>query len=241
MPVSLVEKTAVVVGASSGIGRAAAAALAREGALVMAAARRAGLLEGLRAELASEGRTIEILPADVTDRAQVERLAAAALERFRRIDLVVYAAGTNIPARAMQVLSPETWDLMLAVNLTGAFHVTQAVLPAMRQSGGLIVYVSSIAAHQPDLSGASYQAGKLGLSGLAHATRLEEKQHGVRVSLVFPGLCRTEMVNRRPAPTPPDVLAQALEPEDVAEAIVALARLDPRAVVPEIEIVPSRL
>lgn len=227
-------ETAIVVGASSGIGRATALALAAEGVRVMAAAR--------REEKLGELRGVEICSTDVTSRPQVKRLVSTALDRFGKIDLLVYATGENIPARAMKVLTPETWDMMLAVNLTGAFNCTHAVLPAMRAAGGgLIVYISTISVHEPDVSGAAYQASKHGLSGLAHATRLEEKRNGIRASVIFPGLCRTDMVNKRPVPTPKEVLDLALEPEDVAEAVVALARLNPRAVVPEMELVPSRL
>jgi NADP-dependent 3-hydroxy acid dehydrogenase YdfG len=227
-------QTAIVVGASSGIGRATALALAAEGVRVMAAARREEKLRELPG--------VEICPTDVTDRSQVERLISTTLDKLGRIDLLVYATGENIPARAMKVLTPQTWDMMLAVNLTGAFHCTHAVLPAMRAAGGgLIVYISTISVHDPDVSGAAYQASKHGLSGLAHATRLEEKQNGIRTSVIFPGLCKTDMVNKRPAPTPKEVLDLALDPEDVAAVVVALARLNPRAVVPEMELVPSRL
>jgi short-subunit dehydrogenase len=105
--------------------------------------------------------------------------------------------------------------------------------------GGLIIYISSIAAHRPDLSGAAYQASKRGLLGLAHATRLEEKNHRIRTSVVLPGLCRTDLVHKRPTPTRKEVLNLALEPVDVADAVLAIARLHPRAVVPEMELVPS--
>jgi serine 3-dehydrogenase (NADP+) len=172
----------------------------------------------------------------------VDRLVEETLARFGGIDLMVYAAGTNIPERAMEVLQPKTWDMMLAVNLTGAFNCTRAVLPAMRRvENGLIVYISSIAAHLPDQSGAAYQAAKRGLAGLAHAVRLEEKANGIRTSVILPGLCRTDMVHRRPVPTPKEILDQALEPEDVAHAVLAVAALPPRAVVPEMELLPSRL
>jgi NADP-dependent 3-hydroxy acid dehydrogenase YdfG len=81
----------------------------------------------------------------------------------------------------MEILSAEVWSTVLAVNLTGAFHCTKAALPVMRAAGGgLIIYISSIAAHRADLSGAAYQARKRGLLGLAHATRLEEKSHRIR-------------------------------------------------------------
>jgi NADP-dependent 3-hydroxy acid dehydrogenase YdfG len=227
-------ETAIVVGASSGIGRATALALAAEGVRVMAAARREEKLRELHG--------VETCATDVTDRPQVERLISTTLDRFGKIDLLVYATGENIPARAMKVLTPEIWDMMLAVNLTGAFNCTHAVLGSMRAAGGgLIVYISTISVHDPDVSGAAYQASKHGISGLAHATRLEEKQNGIRTSVIFPGLCRTGMVNKRPVATPKEILDLALEPEDVAEAVVALARLNPRAVVPEMELVPSRL
>ena len=234
---SLMGKAALVVGASSGMGRAVAGVLAADGMWVMAAARRAEKLAELRAE------EIETRVADVTDRAQVEKLVADAVATFGGVDLLVYAAGDNIPRRSMAELTPETWDRMLAVNLNGAFHCTQAVLPVMRAAGGgLIVYISSIAAHAPDaFSGAAYHAAKRGLIGLAHATRLEEKPNGIRTTVVLPGLCRTELVHKRPVETPPEVLALALEPLDVAEAVLAVARLHPRAVVPELELVPSRL
>src|SRR5690606_8986936 len=109
---------------------------------------------------------------------------------FGRCDLLVYAAGTNIPDRAIDRLTQENWQMMLATNLSGAFHCTQAFLPQMREQGsGLIVYVSSAAVQRPDVSGVAYQASKHGLSGLAHGTRVEEKSHGIRTSIVFPGLC----------------------------------------------------
>ena len=231
-----------MVGASSGIGCATATILAAAGARVMAAARRIERLRSWQDEIRATGLDAHAAMVDVTDRARVDRLVAETASLFGHIDIMVYATGTNIPERAFEVLKPKTWDMMVATNLTGAFNCTRAVLPLMRQvESGLIVYISTIAVHLPDLSGAAYQASKHGLSGLAHAVRQEEKLNGIRTSVVFPGLCRTEMVNRRPVPTPKEVLDQALEPEDVAHAVLALATLPARAVVPELEIVPSRL
>lgn len=242
MAISIRDKVAVVVGASSGIGRATALALARDGARVMAAARREERLAWLAEEAQREGGVLDTCPCDVVDRAQVEALIAATLKRFGQLDIMVFATGTNIPTRSMKLLTAETWDMMIATNLTGAFHCTHAVLPVMRDAGGgLIIYISTISAHVPDVSGAAYQASKCGISGLAHATRVEEKANGIRTSVIFPGLCLTEILDKRPAPTPKEMLDLALEPEDVADAVVAVARLHPRAVVPEMELVPSRL
>ena len=231
-----------MVGASSGIGQAVATALVEEGARVMAVARRIERLRDWQDEMRRYDGEADSRLLDVTDRGKVDRVVAETVERFGGIDVMVYCTGTNIPERSMEVLSPKTWDMMIATNLTGAFNCTRAVLPVMRNvEDGLIIYVSSIAAHCPDLSGAAYQASKCGLSGLAHATRAEEKLNGIRTSVVFPGLCRTDLIHKRPVPTPKDMLDQALEPEDVAQAVVAIASLPPRAAIPELELVPSRL
>jgi serine 3-dehydrogenase (NADP+) len=235
-------KAVIVVGASSGMGRATAKRLAEAGASVVAAARREDRLQDLQQELARAGHSIEVHPADVNRRPDVERLVAATLKRFGRVDVLVYATGTNIPNRALDVLTPDSWDMMLATNLTGAFLCTRAVLSALRAGGGgLIVYVSTGAVQMPDVSGVAYQASKHGLSGLAHGTRIEQKPHGIRTTVIFPGLCDTEILTKRPVPTPPDVLERALRPEDVAEAVLFVCRLDPRAVVPELQIFPSGL
>jgi serine 3-dehydrogenase (NADP+) len=165
-----------------------------------------------------------------------------AVDRFGRVDLLVYASGTNLPQRSLKELTLENWNRLLATNLTGAFLCTQAVLPAMRRAGnGLIVYLSTAAVQRPDVSGVAYQSSKQGLSGLAHGTRVEERDNGIRTSLIFPGLCDTEILLQRPVPTPQDVLSRALDPQDVADAVLFLARLPPRATVPEMQLVPSRL
>lgn len=142
----------------------------------------------------------------------------------------------------MEVLTPETWQMMLATNLSGAFLCTRAVLPTMRaQEGGLIVYVSSASVQRPDVSGVAYQSSKHGLTGLAHGTRVEEKEHGIRTSVIYPGLCDTEIVAKRPTVTPREILDLSLDANDVADAVLFIASLHPRAVVPELQLLPSRL
>lgn len=239
---SLKEKIAIVVGASSGMGRATAKLLASRGAKVVAAARREPALQELQREVASAGQALEIQKVDATNQTDVERLIETTRERFGRIDLLVYATGTNIPDRSLERLSPEKWEMMLTTNLTGAFLCTRSVLPAMRAAGGgLIVYLSTGAVQMPDVSGVAYQASKHGLTGLAHGTRVEEKGNGIRTTIIFPGLCKTEILDKRPVPTPAEIIEQALEPEDVAEAVCFVAELPPRAVVPELQLFPSRL
>jgi len=240
MPVSLKDQSALVIGASSGIGRETAVLLAREGVRVLAAARRQERLEQLRDQLAGEGCAIEIAVADAASAAQMSDLAARALASFGKINIMVYATGTNTPDRALTRLTPPIWDMLITVNLSGAYYATAAVLPSMRAAGsGHLIYISSISGLVPDISGAAYQASKRGLLGLAHAIRVEEKDHGIRTCVICPGLVETEILEKRPFKTPPDLIAKALQPEDVAEAVLAVAKLPPRASVPEMQLLPT--
>lgn len=242
MSASLKDQVVVVVGASSGIGRATAVMMAREGAKVMASARRKERLEQLEKEMAAEGHTIGTFAADATDPAQMNALAEAAKAKFGPVQVMVYATGTNTPDRAMSRLNPTVWNELITTNLNGAYYATQAVVPSMRQAKfGHIIYISSISGHTPDVSGAAYQASKRGMIGLAHAVRLEEKENGIRTTVVNPGLVDTEILEKRPVKPSAETLAQALLPEHVAEIVMACAKLPPRAVITELSIVPSAL
>jgi serine 3-dehydrogenase (NADP+) len=233
-------RVVVILGASSGIGGAAAALFAREGARVVAAARRENRLRSLKEELATEGHDITVRCADVTSPKDMQQLAQETLDKFARIDILVYATGTNTPDRSMERLSPAIWDSLVDANLNGAFYATHAVLPAMRIArSGLLIYISSMGGVIADLSGAAYQASKRGVLGLAHAVRIEEKLNGIRTSVVCPGLTNTELVEQRPVKVSPEVLAQALQPEDVAETILYIAKLPARAAIPELHMVPA--
>ena len=230
-------QSALVVGASSGIGRAVAVQFAREGVRVMASARREDRLRQLQAEAG-----IDILPADVADAAAMQRLGRTALQRFGGLDILVYAAGTNSPDRWLPRMTVEVWNEVIQVNLNGAYYITHALLPAMRAAKrGHLIYISSISGLMPDISGAAYQASKRGLVALAHAIRVEEKKNGIRTCVVCPGLVKTEILEKRPFKTPEEELAAALEADDVAQAVLAIAKLPARASVPELQILPTLL
>jgi NADP-dependent 3-hydroxy acid dehydrogenase YdfG len=216
--------------------------MAQEGAKVMAAARRHDRLEQWRQEMSAAGHTVGTFVADATDPAQMNALVAAARATFGPIQILVYATGTNTPDRAMSRLSPGVWNELIATNLNGAYYATQAVVPGMREARfGHIIYIASISGHTPDLSGAAYQASKRGMIGLSHAVRLEEKENGIRTTAVDPGLVDTEILEKRLVKPPAEMLAQALLAEHVAEAVIACAKMPPRAVVAEMSIVPSAL
>ena len=230
----------LVAGASSGMGRATAMAAAEAGASLVLAARSAEALQDVAAAAARRGARVTAIPTDATNRDAVERLMGEAVAAYGRIDALVNTVGTNIPRRALDELTHDSWADMIAANLSAAFNLTQAVVPVLRhQGGGLIIYVSSAAAKKPDRSGVAYQASKAGVVGLAHGTMEEEREHGIRTSVIFPGLTDTPLVLKRPTPTPPEVLARALQPEDVAAACLFVLRLPARAHVPELVLYPS--
>ena len=238
----LTNQVVVVVGASSGIGRETAILFAREGARVMAAARREDRLSGLKKELAAEGHGIEIAIADASKVGDMDRLIADTRKKLGEIDILVYNTGTNVKDRALNRLTPATWDMMISVNLSGAYYATQAVLPSMRErKAGHLIYVASISGIVPDISGAAYQAAKRGVLGLAHAVRVEEKENGIRTCVVCPGLVDTEILANRPVQPSAETLAMAMQPVDVAEAILAVAKMPARVAVPEMQVMPTYL
>lgn len=237
---TLNDQVVLIVGASSGIGQAAAIMAARAGATVVAAARRQDRLQTMQSTQATEGVHIAIRKVDATSLEDIQTLVESVLVEFGRIDTAVYACGTNTPDRAMKVMPPSTWNNILETNLTGAFYLSHAVLPAMRKAGaGHLIYVSSTAGVIADLSGAAYQASKRGLLGLAHAIRLEERACGIRTCCIMPGLTNTELVEKRPEKLSADVLNKALQPEDVAATIIHVMQMPSRVTVPEILMVPS--
>lgn len=239
---NLKNQTVLVVGGSSGIGREVARLFAREDARVVAAARRRERLESLQRELASEGKQIDFFEGDASKLEDMERLAHYTHAKFGGLDILIYATGTNTPDRALTRLNPSIWDALLEVNLSGAYYITQALLPRMREAkSGHLIYISSISGLMADVSGAAYQASKRGLVALAHAIRVEEKENGIRTCAVCPGLVDTELMEKRPVKPSAETLSKALQPQDVAELILAIAKLPARAAVPEVQILPTSL
>jgi NADP-dependent 3-hydroxy acid dehydrogenase YdfG len=238
----LVGRKIVIAGASSGMGRATAIRFAAEGAAVVLIARREDALQSLADTIRGQGGHAIPIAADLTDVAAAEVAIGQAIEQLGDVDTVIVTVGTNLKQRALSVLAPADWTMMVQVNLNSAYHITRAILPHFRsRGGGLIVYVSSAAVQRPDVSGVAYQATKHGVVGLAHGTMQEERSNGIRTTVIFPGLTDTPLLLKRPTPTPPEVVARALQPEDVAEACLFVATLPARAYVPELVLLPSAL
>ena len=227
-------RTALVTGASSGIGLATALALADAGAHVHAAARRPELIEE-----AAAGRDVVAHHLDVTDRAEVADLAAR-LAAEGPLHVLVAAAGTNLKARRLEQLTPAAFDDLIALNLTGAFNVVDAFLEPLRAARGDVVLIGSVSGSWPDRSGATYQASKAALHAFARGAAFDE-QDGVRFTSIMPGLVDTAILDNRPEPPSAQMRAQMLHPEDVAAACLFAVSLPPRAHVPELTILPTAL
>jgi NADP-dependent 3-hydroxy acid dehydrogenase YdfG len=238
----LVGRKIVIAGASSGMGRGTAIRFAAEGAAVVLIARREDALQSLADTIRGQGGHAIPIVADLTDVEAAEAAIGQAIEQLGDVDTVIVTVGTNLKQRALSVLAPADWTMMVQVNLNSAYHVTRAILPHFRsRGGGQIVYVSSAAVQRPDVSGVAYQATKHGVVGLAHGTMQEERSNGIRTTVIFPGLTDTPLLLKRPTPTPPEVVAKALQPDDVADTCLFVATLPARAYVPELVLLPSAL
>lgn len=234
---------AVVTGAGSGVGRATAMALAREGWRVALLGRRAEALAETAALLAAtpDGAPHPTCPCDIGDESQVASVGAAILEAFGHVDLLVNAAGTNIPRRSLEVLAPADYRQLIDTNLNGAYWCVQAFLPSMRARGtGLIVNVISDAARQASpKAGPAYSASKFGLLGLTQAINAEERPRGIRACALLPGDIDTPLLDKRPAPPAAEARARMLQPADVAACVLFVVNLPARAVVEELLIRPA--
>jgi len=237
---TLTNKTVLVTGGGSGIGLGIALALAREGCRVAIAGRTE---EKLRKAAAAHAGQPPILcrVCDCADRGDVERLFDWLDQQgLLPLDILVNSAGINVARRRMAELDPADWDRMLAINVTGAFNSMHFALPGMRaRREGLIVNISSIAGKRAlTLAGPAYCASKFALTALGTAVGLEERQSGIRITNVYPGEVDTPILEQRPVPVPAEKRAKMVHPEDIAACVVAIAKLPPHVLVPELVITP---
>jgi 3-oxoacyl-[acyl-carrier protein] reductase len=216
-----------VTGASRGIGRAIALRLARQGAVVAAAARGANA-QPVVDEIAAAGGRAETVGLDVTSPLEMEQALAGVLERHGRIDILVNNAGIARDQLLLRMKRDE-WDAVLATNLTSAYALTQAVLkPMLRQKGGRIVCISSVVGQAGNAGQANYAASKAGLIGFAKAAALEVASRGITINVVAPGMIETDMTRAIAERAQQDWAARIPlrrlgTPDDVAAAVCFLA------------------
>jgi short-subunit dehydrogenase len=214
--------TALVTGASSGIGRALALRLAREGARLALVARREAELEALAAEIRAGSGEALVLPCDVAECEQAQEACRRALAHFGCVDLLVNNAGYGHHRRFLD------WDVadmerMLRVNYLGALYFTKALLPQMLEQGrGWLVFMASVAGKIASPEESAYAASKFAMVGLAAALSLEVEEAGVHVLTVCPGVFRTPFFDQEALQRmPPVALRSMLEPERLVDAVLA--------------------
>jgi NADP-dependent 3-hydroxy acid dehydrogenase YdfG len=237
--------TALVIGASGGIGRAVAGALSEMGFALALVARDREKLERVAAELGPGAQDALLVSCDATDRNQVQLIVEQVLSRLSSIDTLIYAAGLNVRQRSLRSLDPADWDRIIAANITGAFNVLHFVLPSMRTRGsGLIVQISSLSGMRANIvSGAAYSAAKFAQAALGICIGREERGRGIRSTIIYAGEVNTEFLDARaarPGGGGDDGRRQnILQPRDIATAVRFLAALPVTAHVPELVIKPT--
>jgi NAD(P)-dependent dehydrogenase (short-subunit alcohol dehydrogenase family) len=229
----LAGKSAVITGAAKGIGRATADVFADEGARIVATDVDAEGLERLRADLESRGVASVTVVGDVSDPADAQRMIAAAVEHYGRIDILVANAGV-IPLGSVTESSPEDWDHVMSVDGRGMFLTCKYAIEAMlRTGGGSIVCLSSISGMAGQSRQSTYGPAKFVATGLTKHLAVEWAASGIRVNAVAPGTIRTEAVRRLPEQPGGSEYIEEIrkqhpmgrlgEPDEVARAIAFLA------------------
>ncbi len=232
-------KTAVITGAGSGVGRATAVKMVADGWRVALIGRRAEALNET-AQLTGAPDQCRAYPCDVGDSNSVEKVGKAILTAFGGVEVLVNAAGTNAPQRALEVLSLEDYHAMIDANLHGAYYCVQAFLPGMRAQGsGTIVNVVSDAGKQASpKAGPAYVMSKFGMAGLTQAINAEERSRGIRASALFPGDIDTPLLAKRPVVPDASARARMMQPEDIADCVLFCVRLPSRVIIEEILVRP---
>jgi len=242
--VSLNGKVAVITGGGTGIGRGIALRFASEGARVYVLGRRLETLnEVVATNKSATGReNVHAVECDVSNSDAVKKAFTAILSQTSNaVDILVNSAGNNIAKRGIDILSVEDYKAVMTSNIDGTFYCTSAVLPSMRaRGGGLIINISSVAALRGlPLAGAAYCASKAAVNALGSTIAAESYQHNIRVTNICPGEVNTPLIDKRAVPDPPEKRAVMLQPEDLADAALMVAKLPPRASVPELVIKPT--
>jgi NAD(P)-dependent dehydrogenase (short-subunit alcohol dehydrogenase family) len=222
-------KVALVTGAGTGIGRAAAQAYARKGAWVVLAGRRAAELQGTAAAISAEGGSAAIFPTDVTSDRAVASLVAGAVERFGRLDIAFNNAGVG-SHNPIEKLSLDEFDRVMATNVRGLWLLIKEEIAVMRAAGkgGVIINTSSIAATGGVAGLSVYAASKAAVDAMTRVLALEAGSDGIRINNVSPGVIKTPMTESLPAAALSAFAAHAAlkrigTPEDVADVVAWLA------------------
>ena len=224
---SIAGKVAWVTGAGSGIGQAGALALAEAGVELVLSGRREALLEDTASRIRAAGGQALIEPLDVTDKDAVSAAVVRIEARSGRLDILVASAGINVPNRYWSDVSDDSWEQIIAIDLSGAFYCVRAVLPTMRaQLDGLIINVVSLSGrHVSYLAGPAYASAKHGMMALNESINIEEGPAGIRACAVCPGEVATPLLKQRSNPVSAEDAARMIQCQDMGEVIRFVARM----------------
>jgi len=226
---SIKGKNALITGAGKGIGKATAIALAKEGVNVALLARTESDLKQTAFEIESLGVNVAFATADVASLEQVENAVEKLTNELGTFDILINNAGTGKFGKFLE-LTPEEWKHIIDVNLMGVYHVTRAVLPQLiEKNSGDIINISSTAGQKGAPVTSAYSASKFGVLGLTESLALEVRKHNIRVTALTPSTVATELAFKENLTdgNPEKVM----QPEDLAEFIVAQLKLHPRVFV----------
>ena len=234
-------KLAWVTGAGSGIGEAAAVALAAEGCEIVLTGRTRGKLERVAKRIGEQGGKAHVQPADVMRAKDVQGVADYIKSSAGRIDILVNNAGLNVRERTWEKLTAAGVDEVLHGNLASAFYCVIATLPFMRaQKDGILIHTASWAGRfVSPLSGAAYTSAKHGVVAMSHSINMEECHNGIRSTVFCPGEVATPILDGRPNPPTPEQRARMVQSADCGDLIRYIACLPRHVCMNEVLLSPT--
>jgi NADP-dependent 3-hydroxy acid dehydrogenase YdfG len=237
----LAGRIAWITGAGSGIGEAAALALADEGVTTVLTGRTREKLERVATHIRKQGGEAFVQPAELTDARQVQQVGEFIRNTLGRLDILVNNAGVNIVDRHWDRLTPEGIDTLVHGNLSQALYCVTVALPMMRaQQDGLLIHTASIAGRMVGgFPGPIYSAAKYGVVAMSHSINMQECINGIRSTVFLPGEVATPILDKRPNPVGPDERARMVQPEDCGDLIRYIAGLPKRLVMSEVWLAPT--
>lgn len=229
-------KVAVVTGGTKGIGYAIADSFVKAGASIFICGRHQPDVRSAVHNLASVGNTAGYV-CDVRDEGQVGGMLDECVQKFGGVDILVNNAGMRIIGKTVEEMSGDEFRQTLETNLFGVFYACHYAIPLMKQrGGGYIINISSLAGQNAHPGMAAYNASKFGLNGFSEALMQEVRHDNIKVSYICPGSVNTHFGGD----TPTDAKAWQLQPDDIAQVVIDLLAMDPRALPSKIEIRPTR-
>ena len=238
---ALLDRTALITGAGSGIGRATALAFAEAGASLVLAGRREAPLEATADAARKFGARVHVRCVDMEIGDDAAALGVWALQNVGAVHILVNNAGHSTRVRSIRYIDPAEFSSVFNVNVDGVYRLTQSLLPSMVDAGdGTIITVASMAALNPTLvGGVAYGAAKAAAVALMRGINSELRGHGIRACTIVPGEVNTPVLDNRPAPPDAEARTRMMQAEDVAATILLCAAMPQRTLIEQIVMMPT--